>query len=176
MYRINKLIATGRRIFYTDDLQLIWDVKRSNTLYTTLKRYVQKGILYRIKKGIYSYINPDKLDILEVANFLIKKYCYLSTETILRREGIIFQQSNQLTFVSNYSAKLVYKNYLIRVRKLADKYLYNNLGIIKKETHNEASLDRAVADILYFNPRFYFDNPKFKMKKVKSLQKQIGYL
>jgi len=176
MYRINKLIATGKKIFYIDDLRLIWKVRKSNTLYTMLKRYVQKGILYRIKKGIYSYIDTEKLDILEVANFLIKKYCYLSTETILKREGVIFQESNQLTFVSNYSAKLFYKNYLIRVRKLDDKYLYNDLGITKKETHNEASLERAVADILYFNPRFYFDNSKFKMKKVKSLQKQIGYL
>jgi len=41
---------------------------------------------------------------------------------------------------------------------------------------NTASLERAVADILYFNPTYYFDAHNIiDWTKVKNIQKEIGY-
>jgi hypothetical protein len=40
-----------------------------------------------------------------------------------------------------------------------------------------ANIERAVADLLYFNSNYYFDNKKrIDWKKVKKIQKEVGYL
>jgi len=44
MYRINELIKLDRKIFHSNDLAIAWGISNKNTLYTTIKRYVQKGI------------------------------------------------------------------------------------------------------------------------------------
>jgi len=37
-------------------------------------------------------------------------------------------------------------------------------------------LERAVADILYFNPKFYFDSPNLiNWTKVEEIKKKVGY-
>ena len=77
------MISTNRNIFTTKDIGLIWQIKNPNTLYTTLKRYTQKQILFRLKKGIYSIKPLDKLPIVEIASALIGGYNYLSCETVL---------------------------------------------------------------------------------------------
>jgi len=176
MYRINELIKTGKNIFSIKDLALIWNIKKDNTLYTTLKRYVKKGLLFRIKKGIYSITPIEKLSIVEIASALVAGYHYLSCETVLQKEGIIFQSSNQLTFVSNKSLSLKFKDYIIKVRQMKDRFLYNKTGIYKdKNGVLTADCERAIADMLYFNKNYYFDNKNIDWKKVKSYQLQIGY-
>ncbi len=41
---------------------------------------------------------------------------------------------------------------------------------------NYATVERAVADLLYFNPKYYFDgNSRIDWKKVKEIQGIIGY-
>jgi len=61
-------------------------------------------------------------------------------------------------------------------RQMADKYLFNSAGIIKNGECFEAALERAVADILYFSPKFYFDSPNLiNWSMVKKIQKEVGY-
>ncbi len=177
MYRITKLISSGRDILTTQDIALIWQINNPNTLYTTLKRYTQKGILFRIRKGVYSVKPLDKLSLFEVASTLIKGYNYLSCKTVLQKEGIIFQTSNQLTFISNKRSQFPLDNYIINVRQMKDEFLFNTTGISRnKNSLLIADKERAVADLLYFNKNYYFDNPKgINWKKVKSYQKLIGY-
>lgn len=175
MYRINELIKTGKNVFPIQDIAFIWKIKNKNTLYTTLKRYVKKGLIYRLRKGIYSLKPKNQLSILEIASAIIPGYHYLSTETILQKEGVIFQSSNQLTFVANKNLKIKFDDYLIRTRKMKADYLFNPLGI-KKENHTLiADKERAITDILYFNKNYHFDNKIINWKKVKHYQKLIGY-
>jgi len=51
-------------IFHVSDLANLWNINNSNTLYTTLKRYSQAGLIHRIQKGMYSLIPIDDLDPL----------------------------------------------------------------------------------------------------------------
>ena len=61
-------------------------------------------------------------------------------------------------------------------RKLKTEYLMRNDGITEENGYFTASLERAVADILYFNPKFYFDSPNIiNWEKVKEIQKKVGY-
>jgi hypothetical protein len=62
-------------------------------------------------------------------------------------------------------------------RQLKDEYLHNPAGITYQKGVFLAIPERAAADMLYFNPKYHFDAPgSLDMDKVKSIQKEIGYL
>ena len=177
MYRIDILLKQNRQLFHTSDLSLLWDIANKNTLYTTIKRYVQKGILVPIHKGYYSTVPVDQINPYKIVQGYLHKYCYISCETILFEAGAIFQKGNYITVISNISKKLTIGDSSFLVRKLKDNYLYHDHGIDNIEGVTIAGLERAVADMLFFNPRYFFDNRKIiNWKKVKEIQKEVGYL
>ena len=54
MNKIQRLIATGQKIFRTQDLARIWGIHNVKTLHTTVSRYsVNSSPLYPIQKGLY---------------------------------------------------------------------------------------------------------------------------
>jgi len=173
MYRIDTLLKQEKKLFHTSDLALLWQIQVPNTLYTTIKRYVQKGILKRIHKGFYSAIPIEKLDPLELGIGYLHSFAYLSTESILQENGIIFQTSDYITLVSSTSKKFMIGGHSFLVRKMKDEFLYQSAGLTERDNIKVATLERAVADILYFNPNFYFDNRKIiNWLRVKEIQKE----
>lgn len=174
MYRIDRLLKLNEKLFHTQDLALIWGIKNKNTLYTTIKRYVQKGILIPIHKGFYSTVSLEKIDPVRLGIGYLHTFAYLSCESVLIKEGVIFQKENYITLVSSVSKKFSIGGHNFLVRKMKDEFLYNDCGIEEKEGIKTASLERAVVDILYFNPNYYFDNPrKINWKKVKKIEKLV---
>lgn len=147
-------------IFHIDDLARIWGINNRNTLLTSLKRYVGSGLMYRLYRGLYSIKPVAELDPFLLGAQAINSYCYLSGETILVKQGIIFQQLGYFTFIGNKTRRFKIGNYTYYCRQLKDEFLYNDIGIDKTGKFNLATPERAVADILYFNPKYYFDNPK----------------
>lgn len=89
--RIALLAEKGEVIFHAKDLAKFWKINNLNTLYTVLKRYTQQRLIYRIFKGLYSLIPPEKLDKQLLGSRIINGYNYLSTETILFQNAIINQ-------------------------------------------------------------------------------------
>lgn len=176
MYRIIELNRADRKIYHSNDLAILWNISNKNTLYTTIKRYVQKGVLIPIYKGLYSTIPISELDPLELGRAIIHRYTYLTTESVLAQVGIISQATYAHTFVSNVSKKVTVENVSFRFRKLKDEYLYNPTGIVQREGNLIATTERAVADMLYYNPKYYFDfSESIDFEKVKQIQKEIGY-
>ena len=158
--RFLSIAKLGISIFHIDDLARIWGIKRRNTLSTSLKRYVDKGLIYRLYRGFYSIKPVDELDPFLLGAQAINSYCYLSGETILAKQGIIFQQVGSFTFIGEKTKRFKIGNYKYYCRQLKDKFLYNDIGIDKTGKLNLATLERAVADILYFNPKYHFDNSR----------------
>src|SRR5512136_429477 len=154
MYRITELIQLDRKLFHTGDLAVLWCISNRNTLYTTIKRYVQKGILIPIFKGLYSTVPPARLNPLELGRAVIHRYTYLSTESVLSQAGIIFQTTYAFTFVSDLHKKVTLDSMSFLFRKLKPEYLHNPAGILNQAGGFVASPERAVADMLYFNPRY----------------------
>ena len=62
--RFAALAQLGEVVFHTDDLANLWRITNKNTLYTTIKRYVAQGLLFRIHKGFYALKNPKDIDPL----------------------------------------------------------------------------------------------------------------
>ena len=174
--RFSVLARLNEVVFHIDDMANLWKIKDRNTLHTTLKRYTQKGLLFRIYRGFYSIKPPNQIDSLFLGTKALHQYSYVSTETVLAKAGIIMQNASYMTLISPVSKKFSINNYSYRSRKLSDRFLFNNTGINIINNVLTASTERATADILYFNPKFYFDAPKLiNWKIVRKIQKEIGY-
>lgn len=175
--RTDKIVLLARQrepIFHTQDLMVLWEVFNKNTLYTTIKRLVKNGALYRIQKGMYSLLPVTEIDPWLLGVKALHGFGYVSTETMLSKYGVINQLGTKITLVGGKSAKFQLQGHDFICRKLSDQFLYNNLGIMEVDGVRQASLERAAADILYFNPSFHFDNKKLlEWETVNKLQKEI---
>ena len=175
-HRFVQLAKMREKIFHTNDLANIWQITNKNNLYTTLKRYTQKGFLNRIYKGLYSIEPLNRLDPYLLGVKALHSYAYISAETVLAQAGIIQQKINYITIISSQSKRFGIGEFDYYSRQLKDKYLYQDIGIIKKDEVNFATPERAVADLLHFNPKAYFDaRDKINRSLVKKIQKTIGY-
>ena len=176
MYRINELIKLDRQLYHTNDLAILWNISNKNTLYTTIKRYVQKGVLIPIYKGLYSTVPVQQLDPIELGVAIIHRYTYLSVESVLAIAGVITQTAYAYTFVSSVHKKVTVEGTAFLFRQLKDEYLYNPVGVVNQNGTYVATTERAVADMLYFNPRYHFDlRESIDFEKVKLIQKEVGY-
>ena len=176
LQRFAQLAKLGAIVFHIGDLAVLWQIKDRNTLHTTLKRYVQQGLLVRIYRGLYSLKPIEQIDPFLLGVKALHKYAYISAETILAQAGIIQQIIRQITLVSSQSKRFSIGGNHYYSRKLADQFLYNPIGINEGYGVKKATMERAAADLLYFNPYANFDAEKFiNWRKIKYIQKQIGY-
>ncbi len=176
MYSISELVNTGKTLFHTRDLALIWKIDRPATLHMRVMRYQEKGMLYPIQRGLYSLVPYNKLDPTNVAVAINHGYCYLTTETILERNGVINRRVNGLTFASGRSKRFLWHENEFIFRQITDKFLFQTAGITQNGDLFSANLERAVADMIYFNPKFHLDTPNvINWDKVSQIQKEVGY-
>lgn len=174
--RFAELAKIGETVFHSKDLANLWQITNFNTLYTTLKRYAQKKLIFKIYKGFYGLKSIAELDPLLIGVKAVHRYCYISAETVLEQAGIINQTTNKITLISSQNKKFFIGSYHYYCRKLNDRFLFNPAGLTEKNGVKIASLERATADLLYFNPRAHFDAEKLiDWKKVRQLQQTIGY-
>ena len=158
--RLAQLLVMGEILFTVKDLATLWKIKNSQTLRVLLVRYVKKGLLYRIWRGLYSTVNPKGIDPLLIGIKVLHRYAYISCETILFKYGLINQHPAEITLVSNISKKFSLLGYHYRSRKLPDKILYDTTGISTEKGVRIASLSRAKRDMTHFNPKKYYDADK----------------
>lgn len=175
--RFAELARLGEIVFHTDDLANLWRITNKNTLYTTIKRYVGQGLLFRIHKGFYAIKHLVDIDPLLLGVKALHGYAYVSCETVLRKEGIIQQELPYITLISTQTKRFTIAGIAYYARKLPDTFLYQSNGITSAANGvRKAAPERAVADLLYFNKHAYFDMPKLiDWKKVHTIQKEMGY-
>ena len=174
--RFAYLAKLSEIVFHSKDLANLWGIKNKNTLHTTLKRYAQQGLIYRIYRGFYALKPISELDPYLLGVKALHEYAYISTETVLANVGIINQVIDKITLISSKSKKFKIDNHNFYSRQLDDKFLFQTIGIEKINGVKIATPARAMADLIYFNPRAHFDNPKLiDWNKVKNIQKIIGY-
>jgi hypothetical protein len=108
----------------------------------------------------------------------LHSYAYISTETILREQGIIQQELSAITLISAKTKHFNVMGHRYYSRKLPDNFLYQTIGIITAPNGvRKAVSERAVADLLYFNKNAYFDaSENINWSEVKIIQKKLGYL
>ncbi len=170
--RIAILAHSGMPLWHSGEIGAAWNITNPNTLRTTLKRYNANKLLYRLHRGFYSTIPLEKLDLWLIGVRALQTYSYVSTETVLFNEGIINQPPGAITIISSVSKRFAINNNDFLVRKMRDDILYNASGIVIKDNIKIAEPERAVSDMLYYNPKKTFDAPGLinwdKVKEINS--------
>lgn len=177
MKNIQSLLQSNQTIFHASDLCLLWNITNPDSLNTTISRYVGKGILYRLHKGFYSVKPIKSLSADEIGLSALHAYGYISTETILFRAGLIHQSPQHLTLISDTSKTFTVAGHSFLSRQMKDVFLYNDMGVVTIHQRKYATTERAVADLLYYIPDYYFDaHDKIDWAQVKTIQQTVGYI
>lgn len=165
-----KLVISGKTVFTVLDLVKILGVDNDNYLRVLVTRMVARGELRRVTTGIYTCFN--EYSIFELANKL-KTPSYISLETVLFREGVIFQDYSKIvTSVSNNTLKRRVEGVSYEYFKIKDEVLSNPLGVEDEDGVAIATRERAAGDLVYLSPKFYFDRPeRLDKEKMISLSK-----
>lgn len=154
-FDISKVYHSKNTVFTAKDIALIWKETDLNTLKARINYYVKTGRLYSLRRGIYA--KDKNYNKFELA---VKIYTpsYVSLETVLQKERVIFQHYKDIFVVSYLTREIVCDNERYVFKKIKNSVLTNSLGIKKKENYSIATKERAFMDTLYLYKDYHFDN------------------
>lgn len=170
---LKQLTISGKTVFSLEDLGKIWRIEDKNYLKVVASRLFQRGALLRIRRGLYAL--RETYDPFELANKL-KTPSYVSLETVLQQENVVFQDYRVVIFsISNNTILKKTSGVTFRYCKINNAALSNPLGIVRIGQAVIATAERAVCDRIYLSPRYYFDNLRgLDMEKLVAISKIYG--
>jgi predicted transcriptional regulator of viral defense system len=152
---LTSILRSNKTVFSLKDIALLWHETGTTATRVRLNYFIQKGDLYRIRKGLYAKSND--YNRLELATRILVP-SYVSFETVLAKEGLIFQFYEPIFIASYATREITINQRSYSFRKMKDQVLTNSIGI---EHINETSIamkERAFLDMLYLNANHHFDN------------------
>ncbi len=165
---IFELYKKGQTVFSLKELSLLFPQLSYKNLKRRLSYYVKSEKLKRLRKGFYA---KQQFNYLELANKIYSP-SYISLETVLEKEGIIFQKYKMIFVVSYLTRKVALINQEIYYRKIKDDVLLSNVGIKKENYYSTATKERAFLDAIFLYRNYHFDNLKLlDWEKVNEIKK-----
>lgn len=152
---LDTILRSDKTVFSFREILILWKETNAKLAKAKINYYVKTGQLFPLRKGIYA--KDKNYEKLELAGKIFKP-SYVSLETALSREGLIFQYYESI-FVVTYQTKNIlcdHQNY--EFKKIKNSVLTNSLGIIQKNNYAIASKERALLDTLYLYKDYHFDN------------------
>ena len=184
---LQSILRSKKTVLTLKDIALLWQDSDTDAARVRLNYYVTKGDLYRVRRGIYA--KSKQYEKLELATRIFTP-SYVSFETVLAKEGLIFQYQTTISSASYLAREVTIDKQIYSYKKLKDTLLINSQGIEYRNETSIATKERAFLDTLYINNDYYFDNTngidwnkisqllpiyqnKRLEKKVKSIIKKI---
>lgn len=152
---LSSLLRSIKTVFSSKDIAMLWHETTTSATRVRLNYFVKKGELYRIRKGLYA--KNDEYNRLELATRILTP-SYVSFETVLVKEGLIFQYYEPIFIASYTTREITIDQQIYSFRKIKDEILVNTIGIEHISETSIAIKERAFLDMLYIDPHFYFDN------------------
>lgn len=149
------LLRTRQSTFSTKEIALLWGETAGAAMRVRLNYYVKTGKLIWLRRGLYA--KDRNYDRFELAAKIYTP-SYISMETVLARDGIIFQFYSQIFAASYLTREVVVDGQTYAYRRLKETILTNPLGLINQDNYYIASAERAFLDVLYLQKDYYFDN------------------
>ncbi|MBI4035686.1 hypothetical protein HY383_01930 [Candidatus Daviesbacteria bacterium] len=152
---IEKLALSGKKVFTTQDLAVIWQIPQRRRLIELIKYYLRENRLSSIYKGIYAY--GEDYTPLDIAAKLIP-LSYISLYTTSQMHGLTFQYYQTIYSISLKSKKYQIGKQGYVYHKIKEPIFYNQLGLISNGRYTIADKERTITDCLYVFPGIAFDN------------------
>lgn len=151
---ILKLYQQPQTVFSFTDLQLLFPQESPKSLQNKIHYAVKTQKIQNFRRGIYA---KPKLKTLELANKIYTP-SYISFETVLAKEDIVFQ-TYQTVFLASYLTRTITTNrQTFSFRKLKNSLLSSPQGLILKPSYTIATKERAFLDAIYLYHDYHFDN------------------
>ncbi len=151
---ILKLYQTKETVFTIKEIALLCGGDKRENLRSKINYYIKNKRLRQIRRGIYA---KPEYDSIELAAKIFAP-AYISLETVLGQEGIIFQYYKTIFVVSYLTRRINIDGSEIQYRKVKQGILLNKQGIDQQESYAKAIKERAFLDALYLYKNYYFDN------------------
>ena len=151
---ISSILRSNKTVFSFKDIALLWG-NSNDAARVRVNYYVKNDQLYRIRRGFYA--KDKNYDRSELAAKIFTP-SYVSFETVLAREGVIFQYYSQIFAASYLTRDIVCDNQTYSYKKIKALVLANNAGVENKEECSIATKERAFLDTIYINKDYHFDN------------------
>lgn len=150
------LYSLPNTVFTTKEIALILRETNLDKVKSRVNYFVNKGVLIQLRKGIFA--KNTGYEVLELANKILKP-SYISLETVLQKEGVVFQDYGKTTFVISYQTREIeVGDYTISFKKIKDDILTNPKGVLVENGYSIATVERAFLDAVYLYKNYYFDN------------------
>lgn len=164
---ILKLYSRPETVFTIDEVCQLFPGISYESIRDRLYYFTKVGKLKKLHQSVYAKkgYNP-----FELANKLYKP-SYISLETVLAREGVVFQYYETIFAVSYLTRTVIVGDIKIQYRQIKGEALTNTTGIHEKNGYHIATLERAFCDAVYIYKNYHFDNlGALDWEKVKSIQ------
>lgn len=152
---LTAILRSPKTVFTYEDIALLWGEPGSEAVRVRLNYYVRRGNLYRIRRGLFA--KDPNYNRFELATRIFTP-SYVSFETILSQEGVIFQFYSQIFVASYLTREVIVEGQPYSFRKIINSILVDPSGIEHREESSFASKERALLDTLYLNTEYHFDN------------------
>lgn len=152
---LDTILRSSKTVFTLKDIALLWQDDDTDAARVRLSYYVNKGNLFRLRRGIY--VKDKNYNKLELATRIFTP-SYVSFETVLAKEGLVFQYQTAITVASYLSRDITIDEQKYLYRKVKNAVSTNSVGIQQTDNIAIASKERAFLDTLYSNADYHFDN------------------
>jgi predicted transcriptional regulator of viral defense system len=119
---LNSILRSKKTVFSYKDVLLIWHEPGTWASRKRLSYYVKKGDLHHIRKGLYA--KDRDYTRLELATRIYTP-SYVSFETVLAKEGLIFQYYENIFVASYLTREIIVDGQTYSYRKVKTKVLVN---------------------------------------------------
>lgn len=149
------LYQSKNTVFTAKEVALLWRETNSDRLKRRLNYYVKSGKLYHLRRGVYA--KSVDYDRYELSNKIYTP-SYVSLETVLKNEGVIFQHYASVSAVSYLTREITADAAVYVYWKIEKNILVNRSGVTCERNFFIATKERAFLDTLYLNKEYHFDN------------------
>lgn len=149
------ILKSNKTVFTPSDIAILWGEALSPTTRVRIDYYVQNHQLIKLRRGIYA--KTSDYNRLELATRILTP-AYVSFETVLAQEGLIFQVYEAVFVASYITREVVIDGQSFSFRKVKDVVLTNPLGVVQRDETSIATPERALLDTLYVNSDYHIDN------------------
>ena len=152
---LEAILRSPKTVFTIKDVALLWGESNTQAIRTRLSYYVRRGKLYRVRAGIY--VKDKRYNKLELATRIFTP-AYVSFETILAQDGLIFQFYTHISVASYLTRDIEVDGQRYSFKRIKMPILTTSPGVENRDEISVATKERAFLDTLYLYGDYHFDN------------------
>jgi predicted transcriptional regulator of viral defense system len=170
--RLDILHKSGKTVFSTSDLGLLWGIENRNVLRVRIARAVAAKYLTSIQRGLYA-LSGMAVNAYELSGKL-QKNSYISFETALADSGAVHQWYGSIYAAAPRSCTIQNAYGTFVFTRMPEKVLADRVGVELKKGYAVATKERALLDSVYVHGMRHFDTEDINSDAVRAMADVYG--